>query len=114
MGQLQPNLMLPAGLQFHFQPGIALDDRLFREHAAPDDVPAGKIPAEEIKGEDVYLPGVIAALGLASSRTDARRLIGQGGVKLNGEPVAADNVPLKDLDGALLQVGKRRFVRPTL
>jgi tyrosyl-tRNA synthetase len=88
-------------------------DRLFREHGAPDEVPEAAIPGDAVDGETVYLPRVLAELRLASSRSDARRLIAQGAVKVNGEPVTAEEVPLADLKDALLQVGKRRFVRLT-
>ena len=47
-------------------------------------------------------------LGVAST-SEARRLIEQGGVKLNGEPAAGLDLPRAALAGALLQVGKRRF-----
>ncbi|MDQ3981799.1 MAG: tyrosine--tRNA ligase, partial [Actinomycetota bacterium] len=88
-------------------------DRLFREHRAPDEVAEAGIPPDAVDGETVYLPRVLAELGLASSRSEARRLISQGGVKVNGEPVLSEESPLADLKGALVQVGKRRFVRLT-
>jgi tyrosyl-tRNA synthetase len=88
-------------------------DRLFRDHRAPDEVPEAEIPADAIDGTTVYLPRVLAELGLASSRSEARRLISQGGVKVNGEQVLAEETPLAELKGALLQVGKRKFVRLT-
>lgn len=88
-------------------------DRLFRQRSAPEEVPEAEIPADAIDGATVYLPRVLAELGLASTRSQARRLIDQGGVKVNGEQVTAEEVPLADLKGALLQVGKRRFVRLT-
>src|SRR5258705_5843825 len=48
--------------------------------------------------------------GVAST-SEARRLIQQGGVKLNGTPAAGVDLPREALAGALLQVGKRRFAR---
>ncbi|MDQ3916403.1 MAG: tyrosine--tRNA ligase [Actinomycetota bacterium] len=86
-------------------------DRLFREHALPEDVPEAAIGAGVISGDNVYVPALLADLGLAASRNEGRRLIAQGGVKANGEPVSREEVPLAELKGALLQVGKRRFVR---
>jgi tyrosyl-tRNA synthetase len=47
------------------------------------------------------------------STSEARRLIQQGGVKVNGAPAAGLDVPRGELAGALLQVGKRRFARLT-
>ena len=58
----------------------------------------------------VHLPGLIADL-FGGSRSEARRAIEQGGVKLDGEPVSALDLPASELDGRVLQVGKRRFRR---
>jgi tyrosyl-tRNA synthetase len=88
-------------------------DRQFKQHEAPAEIPAAPIPNDAVDGDRVYLPRVLADLGLASSRGDARRLIDQGGVRVNGETVATEDVALSDLEGATLQVGKRRFVRLT-
>jgi tyrosyl-tRNA synthetase len=86
-------------------------DRQFKRHEAPADIEDATIPADAIDGDRVYLPRVMADLGLASSRGDARRLLAQGGVRVNGVPVSAEEMPLDDVRGAVLQVGKRRFVR---
>jgi tyrosyl-tRNA synthetase len=83
--------------------------RVVREHQAPDDVP--KVPLPD--GDPVHLPALLVEqMGLAST-SEARRLIAQGGVKLDGEPVAELDVPRERLDGALIQAGKRRFARLT-
>ena len=60
----------------------------------------------------MHLPALIAGVfGISSS--EARRLIAQGGVKLDGEGVRRDrlDLPAGELGGRVLQVGKRRFVR---
>jgi tyrosyl-tRNA synthetase len=81
--------------------------RVVREHQAPEDVPEAVLPA----GDPVHLPALLAEhLGIAST-SEARRLIGQGAVKVDGEPVAELDVPRARLDGALVQAGKRRFMR---
>jgi tyrosyl-tRNA synthetase len=83
-------------------------DRLFREHAAPDEMP--EIPLPE--GDPVHLPALLRdAFGISAS--EARRLLSQGGVKLNGEALPADvlDMPAERLDRATVQVGKRRFAR---
>ncbi len=58
----------------------------------------------------VHLPELIADL-FGGSRSDARRTIEGGGVKLDGETVSVFDLPAGDLDGRVLQVGKRRFRR---
>jgi tyrosyl-tRNA synthetase len=80
--------------------------RVVREGGAPEEVPEHLLP----DGDPIHLPTVIsAAFGISTS--EARRMIGQGGVKLAGQPVDELDVPRRDLEGALLQAGKRRFAR---
>ena len=82
--------------------------RVVREGQSPEDVPEAVLPL----GDPVHLPAVLAeCFGLSTS--DARRLIAQGGVKVNGEPLTEIDVPRSVLVGALVQAGKRRFVRFT-
>ena len=88
-------------------------DRKFKEGRAPDRVEEADIPAGAVDGERVYLPRVLAELGLAKSGSEAKRLIAQGGVRVNGEPVSSEEVGLDQLSEAVLQVGKRKFIRLT-
>jgi tyrosyl-tRNA synthetase len=84
-------------------------------HEVPDDIPELSLAdAEGVNGGDVHLPALIAGVfGMSSS--EARRLIAQGGVKLDGESVPPESLdlPARELGGRVLQVGKRRFVRLT-
>jgi tyrosyl-tRNA synthetase len=61
----------------------------------------------------VWLPRLLATSGLAASNADARRLIEQGGVRLDGETVQDADAEFAqgELSGRVLQVGRRRFVR---
>ena len=86
-------------------------DRQFKEGATPESIATAPIPGDAIDGDTVYLPRVLAELGLAASRSEARRLIAQQGVKVNGETVSVEEVALAELRGAVVQIGKRRFVR---
>jgi tyrosyl-tRNA synthetase len=89
--------------------GEAHFTRVVREGGAPEDVPELPLP----EGDPVHLPALLVeGLGVPST-SEARRLIQQGGVKLNGEPAAGVDLPRAALAGALLQVGKRRFARLT-
>src|SRR5436190_3971380 len=90
-------------------------DSVHVAHEVPEDIP--EFPLEQLgasaQGDgEVHLPAVIAAAFDVSS-SEARRLIAQGGVKLDGESVAEDrlDLPLEQLSGRVLQVGKRRFAR---
>ena len=88
-------------------------DLVFKKHEIPDDIPeyvADLTPNDQGK---VYLAKLIADAGLAGSAGEARRLIDGGCVKVNGQPVAPKeyNVDPSLLEGATLQVGKRKFAK---
>jgi tyrosyl-tRNA synthetase len=80
--------------------------RVVRKGQAPDEVPEAPLPA----GEVVHLPALIRdVFGLSTS--EGRRLIRQGGVKLDGTRLRDLDLPRSVLEDGLLQVGKRQFVR---
>jgi tyrosyl-tRNA synthetase len=82
--------------------------RVVREGQAPVEVPEVRITTN---GDSVHLPAVLVEnLGIPST-SEARRLIAQGGLRVNGESVVDLDVPAASLDGALVQAGKRRFAR---
>ena len=77
-----------------------------RERLVPDEVAEAMLPS----GDPVHLPAVLAStFGLSTS--EARRLIAQGGVKVDGEVVNELDVPRSSLSGRVLRAGKRRFAR---
>jgi tyrosyl-tRNA synthetase len=92
-----------AGAASHF-------DRVFVQHEVPDDLEDATF-APDPDGQ-VHVPALIAS-AFGGSRSDARRMLSQGGVKIDGEALGPSDqdVPAARLDGAVLQVGKRRFRR---
>ena len=81
-------------------------DRVVRQREAPAEVPEHSLPA----ADPVHLPALLAdAFRLSTS--EARRLIAQGGVKIDGDVVNELDLSRERLEGAVLQAGKRRFVR---
>jgi tyrosyl-tRNA synthetase len=81
--------------------------RVVRQGEAPDDVPDATFRPD---GGVVYLPAVLQeAFGRSASHW--RRQIDQGGVKVNGDPLGSYEIEATTLDGALVQAGKRQFVR---
>ena len=99
--------------QFHdeqaAQKAEAHFDRLHVTHEAPEEMEELELPAGN---GPVHMPALLRdAFGVSAS--EARRLLAQGGVKLDGEALAGDqlDVPAERLDGGVLQVGKRRFRR---
>jgi tyrosyl-tRNA synthetase len=83
-------------------------DLQFRDHGVPDD-----IPTVELEGDRWFLPSLLQAAALVSSGSEARRMVAQGAVRLDGRVLtdATAEFDLLHLDGAVLQVGKRRFAR---
>jgi tyrosyl-tRNA synthetase len=85
-------------------------DRLHKEHLPPEELEEAVVDASG--GGRVHLPAVLADhFGL--SRSEARRLLGQGGVRLNGEPLGDSDLDIESgrLQDGVLQVGRRRFKR---
>jgi tyrosyl-tRNA synthetase len=83
--------------------------RVVREQRPPD---ADQIPVAALTdGDPVHTPKLLVETGLASSTSEARRLLAQGAVRLDGAVLSELDVPRERLAGALLQVGRRRFVR---
>jgi tyrosyl-tRNA synthetase len=83
-------------------------DRLFKQHDIPEDVAEFPLP----DGDPVHLPALLReAFGISGA--EARRLLAGGGVRLNGDPLgpAELDVTPDRLRGAILQIGRRRFVR---
>jgi tyrosyl-tRNA synthetase len=83
--------------------------RVVRRHEAPDDVPRVVLSPDDVDGGAVYVPGLLVRYMGVSSTSEGRRLIAQGGVKLDGEPVSELTLPLERLANGLVQAGKRRF-----
>jgi tyrosyl-tRNA synthetase len=82
-------------------------DQVFRRGGVPDDIDDFVLD----DNPDQWLPGIITAAGLTDSNGEARRMISQGAVKIDGDKVEGEDVLRSEIAGRVLQVGKRRFVR---
>jgi tyrosyl-tRNA synthetase len=84
--------------------------RVFREHGVPDEIPEHRFAATEGR---VYLPRMLPALGLAASRSEARRMLRQAAVSIDGSKLEAGVEEIEVTPGQelLVKVGKRRFAR---
>jgi tyrosyl-tRNA synthetase len=88
-------------------------NRVFVDRSAPERIDEWDIaPYDGSEPGTILLPQLIGA-GFEISSSEARRLLKQGGVKLDGEQIAGDvlELPRRDLADKVLQVGKRRFLR---
>jgi tyrosyl-tRNA synthetase len=81
-------------------------DLVFKEGGIPEDLALFALPEDD----PVHIPGLIRdAIGLSGS--EARRMLAQGAVRVDGEVWESQEAPREALLGRVLQVGKRRFVR---
>jgi tyrosyl-tRNA synthetase len=82
-------------------------DRVFRQRDLPDDIPLVALPAED----PINLASLLRSAGMVASAGEARRLITQGAVSADGQVISSEWVPRPQLDGIVLKIGKRRFLR---
>lgn len=82
-------------------------DRVHRERDEPDDMPAVRLTADR-KG--LWIGHALKRSGLTASSSEARRLIEQGGVRLDGE-IVSDTDCHVPRGSHVLQRGRRKFVR---
>jgi tyrosyl-tRNA synthetase len=84
-------------------------DRVFIAHELPQEIEEAAVRAQN---GTVHLPAAIAD-AFGTSRSEARRTLAQGGVRLDGQALAPDalDLPASALDGRVLQLGKRHFRR---
>ena len=88
-------------------------ERVFAAHERPEEIPDVELPRDRLKGGAIRLVRLLVEIGLADSNSEARRLISQGGVSLDGARAAQDT-DIGVRDGLLVQVGRRRFARVRL
>ena len=85
-------------------------ERVFTDHALPEEMPEVDLPRDRLRNGSIRLVRLLVELGLAASNGEARRLISQGGVTLNGARINQD-IDVTVQDGSLVRVGRRRFAR---
>lgn len=103
---------------YHGQEAAARADeqfmRIFSQRELPTEAPEAAIPMHLLRADGtILLAALIAAIGLAPSNSEARRLIQGGGVELDGQRIHDPNARFtpNQLAGRLLRVGKHRFAR---
>lgn len=82
---------------------------VFQNKNIPDDIAEMEVSIEECEEGLFFIPKIVTGLKLSPSTSEARRLLKQGGIKLNGEKVENDKIALET--GDIIQVGKRKFAK---
>ena len=83
-------------------------DRIFIKKEIPDEVPEFSLDNNQMNILDL-----IVKVNFAPSRGEAKRLVTQGGVSLNGEKISNIKTDLEIKNGSILKVGKRKFIKLT-
>ena len=81
-------------------------EHVFKAGGLPEDIPEFTVPEAK-----VWIVKLLVDCGLVSSNSEARRMIEQGGVKLDNEKITALDFEVPIVDGLVLQVGKRKFAK---
>ena len=85
--------------------------RMFQVGGAPDEIEEPRIYISGQEHEPVWIVTLLVQAGLAPSNSEARRLLKQGAVRVDGERVSDANARISATELHLLQVGRRRFAR---
>ncbi len=86
-------------------------DRVFKAHELPEQMPEVFIPRGELKDGKLWVVRLLVLAGFASTNSDARRLVAQGGVHLGGGEITDPNMDIAVTQGMILKVGRRRFAK---
>ncbi len=82
-------------------------ERVHAQKALPEDMPVVKVDSSD----NIPVAKLLSQIKLVSSNSEGRRLIKQGGVRINGEQVSDPNAEVKPEDGMVVQVGRRKFAK---
>jgi len=83
--------------------------KVFARGDLPTDIPVREISRGDLVGGAIWVPRLVSELGLADSNSQARRLVLQGAVRIDGERVDDVDLEIEPADGMIVQVGKRRI-----
>jgi tyrosyl-tRNA synthetase len=90
---------------------VAEFDKIFAQGELPSEMPDIRLNRAEFEGDSIWLVKVLIAAEFAKSNGEGRRLIKQGGVKVDGETITDEMAQLPLNGGEVVQVGKRRVGR---
>jgi len=86
-------------------------NKVFKEKKAPENIPEFKVPEEMIKNGKVNIVDLIFSSGFVSSKSEIKRLINQGGVRIDGKKIDSIDFEVEVKDGKIFKIGKRKFFK---
>jgi tyrosyl-tRNA synthetase len=85
--------------------------RVFQKRDLPEDMDEFHVPEDELEDGMIWLPKLLQMSGMCPSTSEARRLVKQGAVKIDGEKVSDVNQKIEPKPEMVIRVGKRRFTK---
>jgi len=86
-------------------------NKVFKEKKTPENIPEFKVPEKIIKEGKVNIVDLIFSSGAVASKSEIKRLINQGGVRIDGEKIDNIDFKVEVKDGKILKIGKRKFFK---
>jgi len=86
-------------------------NKVFKEKKIPENIPEFKVPEEMIENGKVNIVDLIFSSGFVSSKSEIKRLINQGGVRIDGEKIDSIDFKVEVKDGKIFKIGKRKFFK---
>jgi tyrosyl-tRNA synthetase len=81
-------------------------EKVFRDREIPEDIEVVRVKNEK---DDLWLPQLLAGIGMVSSTSEGKRMISQGAVSLDGSKVSSEDLSLAGVAELIIKVGKRKF-----
>lgn len=86
-------------------------ERVFSQHEVPEDMPIVEVDSDELDDGKVWIVKLLVKAGMAPSNSEARRLVQQGAVTLDGKKIGDASANIEVRDGQVLRSGKLKFAR---
>ena len=86
-------------------------NKVFKEKKTPENIPEFKVPEKIIKEGKVNIVDLIFSSGAVASKSEIKRLINQGGIRIDGEKIGNIDFKVEVKDGKILKIGKRKFFK---
>jgi tyrosyl-tRNA synthetase len=86
-------------------------NRVFSQHQVPEEMPDVTVITDQMESGTIGIVALVRLAGFADTNSEARRLVEQGGVSLDGEKITDGAGRVEVKNGAVLKVGKRNFAR---
>ncbi|MRG27387.1 tyrosine--tRNA ligase [Laceyella tengchongensis] len=87
---------------------------VFQQRDLPDDMPEVQVNAADLEDGRMWIVALLSKLGLVATNGEGRRMIQQGGVRINQEKVTDPQAKVEVQDGMVVQVGRRKFAKVIL